>query len=508
MTNPSPTLNVVPGTIFHMDNILALRGINSGTIDLIATDPPFNTGRNREAVGGQYPDQWLWDEGKNGPWLEQIRDLNRAVAEVIESAMHAHTKNLGAFLCFLAERLIECHRILKDTGSIYVHLDQTASHYVKGIMDAIFGAKNFRNEIVWAYEKWTNAASRFQRNHDVILFYAMSSNSTFNKIRGPRTARQDSLIEAGYNLGTSGDGSPIVRIYNPDHPKVVEQIDRWRAEGRAIYQVNPQGKALSSVWVLPMLNGQAKERTGYPDQKPVALYERIVTASSNEGDLVLDPFCGCGTTLVAAGKLGRQFIGIDRNDDAKEMILCSLAGTKKADLEIIRKKTRHTDPGWIDRQLANHEAIFTTDPPERTDDLEEETTPGLPTVHRHKERTIFDPHTMKRMLYEKFGSQCWGCDFQAPAGDRGIKYLELDHISPRADGGSNQLTNRALLCGPCNKEKSDNLTLGALRRQIYGNRKKANQHPIDLKAAAAWTRHQELEELLRREAEDKPLFAK
>ena len=135
MTNPSPTLNVVPGTIFHMDNILALRGINSGTIDLIATGPPFNTGRNREAVGGQYPDQWLWDEGKNGPWLEQIRDLNRAVAEVIESAMHAHTKNLGAFLCFLAERLIECHRILKDTGSIYVHLDQTASHYVKGIMD-------------------------------------------------------------------------------------------------------------------------------------------------------------------------------------------------------------------------------------------------------------------------------------------------------------------------------------------------------------------------------------
>lgn len=121
---------------------------------------------------------------------------------------------------------------------------------------------------------------------------------------------------------------------------------------------------------------------------------------------------------------------------------------------------------------------------------------------------IFDPHTMKRMLYEKFGSQCWGCDFQAPAGDRGIKYLELDHISPRADGGSNQLTNRALLCGPCNKEKSDNLTLGALRRQIYGNRKKANQHPIDLKAAAAWTRHQELEELLRHETEDKPLFAK
>ena len=145
MTQP----NITPGTIFHMDNLAALRGMNSGIVDLIATDPPFNTGRNRESVGGKYVDQWRWEENVHRSWMDDIRDDNRPLVEVIEAAEHAHSENLGAFLCFLGVRLLEMRRILKETGSIYLHCDPTASHYIKAVMDAVFEARNFRNEVVW-----------------------------------------------------------------------------------------------------------------------------------------------------------------------------------------------------------------------------------------------------------------------------------------------------------------------------------------------------------------------
>ena len=135
MTN----LNFSPGTVFHMDNLEALRGMNSNTVDLIATDPPFNTGRNREGKGGQYPDQWRWGDNVHYEWMDQIRDDNEPLVEVIESAMHAHSFNLGAFLCFMGVRLLEMKRVLKETGSIYLHCDPTASHYLKASMDAVFG---------------------------------------------------------------------------------------------------------------------------------------------------------------------------------------------------------------------------------------------------------------------------------------------------------------------------------------------------------------------------------
>ena len=183
MTQPS--LNVVPGTIYHMDNLDALRGMNSGIVDLIATDPPFNTGRNREAVGGKYVDQWRWEENVHRSWMDDIYDNNRPLVEVIEAAEHAHTANLGAFLCFLGVRLLEMKRVLKDTGSIYVHLDPTASHYVKGIMDAVFGARNFRNEIVWKRTSGRSDAKKFGAIHDTILYYSKGEGPTWNPIHTP-----------------------------------------------------------------------------------------------------------------------------------------------------------------------------------------------------------------------------------------------------------------------------------------------------------------------------------
>ena len=356
---PSPTLNVTPGTIFHMDNINALRGMNSSTVDLIAMDPPFNTGRNREAVGGKYSDQWFWVEKIHGPWMEQIRDSNRAIVEVIEAAMHAHSENLGAFLCFLSVRLIECRRVLKDTGSIYLHCDPEASHYIKGVMDAVFGAKNFRSEIVWPRQSGgkNDAVKKPGWVHDYILFYGRSyyadsvmrpltekQKDAYN-IDDPRwgAVKSDNLTAPAPRSGESGkswrglDPTSFGRHWSPPKSgalgewiedcvilnyrsmsthKRLEALDKvglihWpKKEGGWPFVKRPlstsKGTLLTDLWDdIPPLARGAAERTGYPDQKPVALYERIVAASSNPGDLVLDPFCGCGTTLMAARNLDR-----------------------------------------------------------------------------------------------------------------------------------------------------------------------------------------------------------
>ena len=181
---------------------------------------------------------------------------------------------MATFLCFMAIRLIEMRRILKDDGSIYVHCDPTSSHYLKQLMDAIFGVANFRNEIIWAYGLGGSSPKRFSRKHDVILFYTKSDRYTFNKPQTPATSQK----------------------------------------------LKGQMKGATDVWDIPSLNNMAKERTGYPTQKPLALYERIIAASTNEGDIVLDPFCGSGTTLLAAQNLGRPWIGIDTNPTALKTV--------------------------------------------------------------------------------------------------------------------------------------------------------------------------------------------
>ena len=532
------TLNVVPGTIYHMDNLDALRGMNSSIVDLIATDPPFNTGRNRESVGGKYVDQWRWEENVHRSWMDDIRDTNRPLVEVIEAAEHAHSENLGAFLCFLSVRLLEMKRVLKDTGSIYLHCDPTASHYIKAVMDAVFGAKNFRNEIVWKRQSSNNAVTKsYGKIADYILFYVMSEQATWNQVYQElseiqlKRYRPDSSgrLYKVENLTVPSPSPNRMFEWRGTMPKnrgwaySREQLEELWTQGRIkttrdgrprldglIKYLDEQapGQKAQSIWTdIPRVGNTSKARTGYPDQKPVSLYERIVAASSNPGDLVLDPFCGCGTTLVAARNLDRQSIGIDRNDDAKAMILCNLASMKKAEVDEFRQKSQHTDPGWIDRILAKHEASFTDVPPERTDE-DTEAIPGLPQVHRRQERALFSHAEMKDMLLDQWGLQCWGCEFSLPDAPRNRRYFDLDHINPKSGGGTNHLDNRAVLCGPCNGQKSDKLTLVALRIDVLGGRKQANAHPIDLKQTATWARTQELEAFLAREREEKPLFTR
>jgi len=216
-------------------------------------------------------------------------------------------KVIGAeFLEFLRERLILAKEILANDGSLYVHLDWKKGHYVKILLDEIFGENNFKNEIVWHYEKWTSPSSEsFQKNHDIIYFYGKGNNSF--QIARQITENLKNKYESGYLIGGGGGSTGLV-VYDKNNPKVKKMI----ASGKYnVVYASTEGKPLSDVWQIPFINPVAKERLDYPTQKPEALLERIIKASSNEGDIVMDFFAGSGTTLSVAEKLDRKWIGCD-----------------------------------------------------------------------------------------------------------------------------------------------------------------------------------------------------
>ena len=453
-------MNIQNRSLFHGDNLGFLRAINSETIDLIATDPPFNKGKDFHATpdslaaGASFQDQWNWDDDVERAWIDKLEDDFRPVMEAVHSAYHSHSPGMGAFMCYMAVRLLEMRRVLKPTGSIYLHCDPTASNYLRSIMNAIFGAANFRNEIVWSYTGPGGASRRgFRRKHDVILFYSKGEKAVFNIQYDAPSERQRQLVKAGYQRASMA-GVKQVRIYDPEHPVVREKMPQWEKEGVKIYYQEVKGIPLDAVWTMPIIGPTSSERTGYPTQKPIALYERIIEASSNPGDFVLDPFCGCATTLVAAERLGRQWAGIDIWDKARELVEDRLK--RDADLQ--------KSDGTAKDMFPNGKIGYFTEPPKRTDDGLE-AAPTLKTKVKYAQREPDGPRQsraeMLAELIEKFGSRCQGCNrfFDDP------RYLQLDHNTPRADGGVNHISNRILLCGPCNQLKSNLLTLSGLRRE-------------------------------------------
>ena len=278
-------------TLFHGDNLKFMRAMNSESVDLIATDPPFNKGRDFHATpdslaaGAKFQDRWSWERDVHEEWTDQITDDHPKLMEAIESARYAHSDGMGAYMCFMAVRLLAMRRVLKPTGSIYLHCDPTASHYLKAVMDAIFGWRNFRNEIMWCYKGGGKGKTDFAKKHDIILRYTKSKIYIFN--------------------------ADAVRVPYEGEGKGRTDESRWGSrhvgDSGIAYKPNPFGKVPEDWWPLAQLNSNAPERVGYPTQKPLTLYERIIKASSNEGDIVLDPFAGCATTLVAAERLGRQW---------------------------------------------------------------------------------------------------------------------------------------------------------------------------------------------------------
>ncbi|MDR0684291.1 MAG: site-specific DNA-methyltransferase [Spirochaetaceae bacterium] len=322
--------------LFYGDNLTIMRMLPADSVDLIYLDPPFNSNRSynllyKNTTGLPIPEQieafcdtWELDYEKSEmaydiPNIMQKYGIKNDVVQFwyyLILALKSTNPKLLAYLVYMTIRLIEMHRILKSTGSIYLHCDPTASHYLKIVMDSIFGHENFRNEIAWCYKSRPQSKRYFGKKHDTILFYSKTENYYFNWQSAARPLSETTIKKyrlsdtdgRKYRLEGRGiTGSPI---------RSAKDVDpRWEETNPLLvvrdYLDEKIGVALEDWWQIDIINQSSKERLGYPTQKPLALLEIIVKASSRESDVVLDPFCGCGTTIEAAIKNHRQWIGCD-----------------------------------------------------------------------------------------------------------------------------------------------------------------------------------------------------
>ncbi|QJB70034.1 DNA methyltransferase [Parasphingorhabdus halotolerans] len=349
-------------TLYYGDNLKVLQShIADESVDLIYLDPPFNSnanynilfkspdGSDSDAQINAFDDTWSW-----GPDAEESVDFvtasgNHKTHDLLEAMLGFLGKNdMMAYLAMMAARLIELHRVLKPTGSLYLHCDPTASHYLKLLLDGVFGAENYRNEIVWKRTNIHNDSKTWSKIADTIFFYSKSKNFSWTEPREPHSEshiaskfkNDDNDGRGPYSLSDMTSPNPRPNMMYewkgfPFPPKgwryKLETMQRLHDENKIWYPTDSDGyldtkrrprlkrflneldgNIMSAVWTdINPLNSQAQERLGYPTQKPLALLERIISASSNEGDVVLDPFCGCGTAVDAAEKLGRKWIGID-----------------------------------------------------------------------------------------------------------------------------------------------------------------------------------------------------
>ena len=441
-------MNVKNRTIFCHDNLYILRGLDTESVDLIYLDPPFNSNRNysapigSEAAGAAFKDSWTLSDVDNA-WHGEIAEREPALYQAIHTSELTHGKGMKSYLIMLAVRLLEMKRVLKPTGSIYIHCDPTASHYIKLLMDSVFNKDNFRNEIVWQRASGRAKGSQHSskslgRDTDSILHYSKSDTFIHNAVKRPLTEAEIiekfPLIDSNkrrYNTDTPIFCSPSMGdrpnlcyeykgVVNP-HPsgwrlskETLIEMDKagyiiWRGNHtplRKAYADEYEGKPIGSLWTdIPIASGN--ERTGYPTQKPVKLLHRIINASTNKNNIVLDPFCGCATTCVAAEQLGRQWIGIDISPRAIQLVRTRL----------------EKEVGFFG------EVIARDDIPKRSE--------SLPNYRTHK-------HT----LYGKQEGLCNGCKTHFP-----FKNMTVDHIVPQSKGGTDHYDNLQLLCNYCNSLK-------------------------------------------------------
>ena len=345
--------------LYYGDNLDILRRhIKDETVDLVYLDPPFNSnadynvlfaeqnGTRSAAQFRAFEDTWQWDQTAAKAYEEIVESSHEKVSKAMQAfRMFLGESNMMAYLAMMAPRLVELRRVLRPTGTIYLHCDPTASHYLKALLDAIFGPAQFQGEIVWRRTAAHVTTKRWPRLHDTILSYARDINQV--KFQPPRVAPDEEWIQREYrftdergrymidNLTGAGTGEgPSGQPWRGIDPKRIgagrhwryspETLDKLDAEGRIYWPTKGKypklkqylhdsgGKAVGDLWTdIPVLGRTSSERLGYPTQKPEALLERIIKASSNEGDLVLDPFCGCGTTIAVAERLKRRWIGVD-----------------------------------------------------------------------------------------------------------------------------------------------------------------------------------------------------
>lgn len=337
-------------TLYYGDNLHIMRDhIPDASVDLVYLDPPFNSKQpynvifqKSEAQITAFVDTWHWTEQAQHEYDEIMRSPNTDAAEMIRAMRRFLAESdMMAYLVMMTSRLLELHRVLKPTGSLYLHCDPTASHYLRIVLDSVFGPKNFLNEIIWKRSYGHGDSIRSMgRAHDIILLYTKSETYTLNRFYHEHSHEYlDSFFRHKDKRGryklenlTSPNPRPNLTYSYKGYPPPAKgwrvSLDKMREldaddrlhfpkkkDGRImrkVYLHELEGQPMTDVWIdVSPLSAHDKERLGYPTQKPLALLERIIKASSNEGDVVLDPFCGCGTAVHAAQKLGRQWIGID-----------------------------------------------------------------------------------------------------------------------------------------------------------------------------------------------------
>ncbi|MCH9845299.1 MAG: HNH endonuclease [Alphaproteobacteria bacterium] len=398
-------------SLYTCDNLFLLNGMNSESVDLIYLDPPFNSKRTYAApvgsklAGASFKDMWGWDD-VNIAYLERLYESHPDIVNFIDTIYSLHSKAMGAYITYMTQRLFEMKRVLKPTGSIYLHIDPTASHYLKIIMDGIFGKNNFRNEIIWHYQnRFSRLGNFFSFMNDTLLFYSKSNDYNFTNLPANPSERTLKSYERGWD-----NPSDALLVY--DENKAKQKIEEYQKKNKTIKYVSPKQVNMGNVWLdINIINSQAKERTGYPTQKPLALLHRIIKASSKEGDMVFDPFCGCATACVASQQLNRKWIGCDIEEKAADILVERLSD----------------DAGMFS------DFIHTTIPPQRTD--VERSAPTTP---------------IKERLYHQQDGVCHGCFSEFDQ-----RNLEIDHIIPKSKGGGDYYENYQLLCGACNRTKGN-----------------------------------------------------
>ena len=416
--------NFADKTIWTGDNLDILRGINSECVDLIYLDPPFNSNQDyaapvgSKAAGAAFKDTWDLSD-LDVAWMGLIADEQPAIANLLHTASLTHGKGMQSYLTMMAVRLLEMRRVLKDTGSIYLHCDPFASHYLKMLMDAVFRRSHFLNEVIWHYKSFHGQVRRYYaRKHDTLLVYTKSDHWTFNRQYEKNNEstidfqRWNAYLVEGYKI--LGSNMPMqdtrfLRYYR----RWIRENNREPESTDVVYEV--KGQSLDTVWdIKPVDPKDQRERIGYPTQKPLALLERIIAASSNEGDVVLDPFCGCATACVAGDKLGRKWLGIDISPKAVELVNMRLQQTMGSLFHA----------GYVTAR---------TDIPRRTDI-------DAPINYRQN----------KHVLYGQQEGLCNGCEVMFP-----FRNFTVDHVIPQSRGGTDHLDNLQLLCGACNSVKGD-----------------------------------------------------
>ena len=424
-------------TLWTNDNLFVLYGMNSESVDLIYLDPPFNSKKiysapiGSKAAGTSFKDIWIWQD-VNESYLDKLVENYPFLVDFIKSIQTTHSKAMMAYITYMTQRIIELHRVLKKTGSFYLHCDPTASHYLKIVLDTIFGKNNFRNEIVWCYKDGANSRKYYNKKHDIIFFYTKTNVYLFNyqfilrKLSETtiKKYKQEDNIGKYRLMGRGMIDSPIksARDVSPS----------WEdSNPELVYRHYLKKGGLPLDWIeISPINQNSKERTGYRTQKPLALLNRIIKASSKERDIVFDPFCGCATTCVAAQQLNRKWIGIDIETKATDLLIERLSD----------------DAGLFS------DFVHRIDVPQRTDLKIEPIT-----------------KTIKERLFQKQKEKCNACDVEMRIID-----FEVDHIIPKMKGGGDYYENYQLLCSKCNRVKGDR-PMEYLRTKIKSREKLKNQ---------------------------------